>query len=634
MDLINASCPDGVPFAQPTLPIDLSWWGGDAANRTSITCEELTRDILPSSNDEDDDEEYHTYLFYCGCNVPHAEKDECPGICANGQVLDPLYHEEYVSDLYGTCGDLALMAAYFAVDQVDDSYQQICAGFTYFGQKVCGCSTTPPPPPQDEIMTTTTTRCEICEDGSIVNPDNINGDCLFMSGFAFAVSSDDPECSLHQGNAGVYCGCNNPVASEGVCRICGDDTLLPFPDNTETSLLGTINTPENCWALETRENEEFNLPACDVIREAVYDECCNPPPTCPDGTAFPHPDLLINLAWWSDGANTNTVYCKDLTPESISVIGDEIEYNLYLHYCGCTVEGSDCPGICQTPGETLKPEYHEAFVSENLGSCGDLALYASWYAVDNFKDDYQQSCAGFVYYGVNVCGCEPVLDDGANCDICEDGSLANPDELDGDCLFFAGAAYAETADSPLCQYYQGSAGVYCGCQNPIASQDVCRLCGDNILLPDAGATESSILGTDDLSNCWQLESTASIAEEYFGGRTCDETRSAVSEECCTVPSNSPTLSPSDTASVFPTTPGTIAETLDPVTAAPITPTTPAPTIDPSSKETPPTNIASPTSPTFDISNTSSTALPPVVLGKLLFLVISVAIVEIGGNLVA
>jgi hypothetical protein len=35
------------------------------------------------------------------------------------------------------------------------------------------------------------------------------------------------ECATFRSTAGVYCGCNNPIASIGACRICGDDTLLP-----------------------------------------------------------------------------------------------------------------------------------------------------------------------------------------------------------------------------------------------------------------------------------------------------------------------------------------------------------------------------------------------------------------------
>ncbi len=38
---------------------------------------------------------------------------------------------------------------------------------------------------------------------------------------------EDEDCTMYQATAGLSCGCENPLASVGACRICGGDIILP-----------------------------------------------------------------------------------------------------------------------------------------------------------------------------------------------------------------------------------------------------------------------------------------------------------------------------------------------------------------------------------------------------------------------
>jgi len=65
------------------------------------------------------------------------------------------------------------------------------------------------------------------EDGSLMNLQlDDKFDCRALIGFAYATAADDQFCPYYQG-VGAYCGYSNPIAEEGVCRLCGEGTFMP-----------------------------------------------------------------------------------------------------------------------------------------------------------------------------------------------------------------------------------------------------------------------------------------------------------------------------------------------------------------------------------------------------------------------
>jgi len=94
----------------------------------------------------------------------------------------------------------------------------------------------------------------------LVEEDNT---CESLNALASTLSPD--LCVRMEATAGVYCGCDNPVASEGYCRICGGDTLLP-----DTSIIGEPVEEESCGSLEAN----FDGLGCEELQEKYFDECC------------------------------------------------------------------------------------------------------------------------------------------------------------------------------------------------------------------------------------------------------------------------------------------------------------------------------------------------------------------------
>ena len=88
-------------------------------------------------------------------------------------------------------------------------------------------------------------------------------------------SRDNPElCPVWQWTIGYYCGCENEVEAEDeVCRLCGDDTALPSP-NEALSLLTSENKEisKTCGQLEF----ESNLPGsnCEQFQTLYKEGCC------------------------------------------------------------------------------------------------------------------------------------------------------------------------------------------------------------------------------------------------------------------------------------------------------------------------------------------------------------------------
>jgi len=147
-------------------------------------------------------------------------------------------------------------------------------------------------------------------------------------------------------------------------------------------------------------------------------------------------------------------------------------------------------------------------------------LDISYFIIDSETDDYQTLFSEFIYQGHKLCGCEKVQEDDFYCDLCEDGSvIQSATENDyANCLFIAGIAYAIKATDQFCPYYQGW-GAYCGCNNPIVNEGVCRLCGDDTLLSNVWSdSETTLFGSEDAPYpCREYEVTDSLFEENHGG---------------------------------------------------------------------------------------------------------------------
>jgi hypothetical protein len=186
----------------------------------------------------------------CGCPIPQGGGG-C-SLCADGTAPpDP----SLVSSEDGlTCGDLAEFASLATAEQ--------CGNFILEGLS-CGCA-----PPVD--------GCKLCEDESeIPTPDLFIGELSCSELETFATLSGAEECSSWQATIGTYCGCVNPTASEGFCRICGDNTLLLDPTRvaySEEDDQGVTVFAITCAELELNES---GLYACEDLRSEWSDQCCS-----------------------------------------------------------------------------------------------------------------------------------------------------------------------------------------------------------------------------------------------------------------------------------------------------------------------------------------------------------------------
>jgi hypothetical protein len=146
------------------------------------------------------------------------------------------------------------------------------------GVYACGCENTLP-----ELA------CQLCEDGSL--PPNLLHDldgkgntCVeFMTGI---MDVNDPvTCTAFQGTAGVYCGCNNTVASENICRICGESQLLPNPHR-----IAEAGSEISCSEAEYVANLEGSA-SCSWMQGNFANVCCGPEQVNPnDNDALSYSD--------------------------------------------------------------------------------------------------------------------------------------------------------------------------------------------------------------------------------------------------------------------------------------------------------------------------------------------------------
>jgi hypothetical protein len=127
--------------------------------------------------------------------------------------------------------------------------------------------------------------CNLCEQGvRLPEPDMRvpSLTCAQIGGLA-SFAPGDASCVAYQSTYGVYCGCNNPIASENACRICGaDDGSITYgnPGNLVKApdFATTADAPARRFCRELEFFAQFmttpTLPTCADYQAEYGDACC------------------------------------------------------------------------------------------------------------------------------------------------------------------------------------------------------------------------------------------------------------------------------------------------------------------------------------------------------------------------
>jgi len=214
--------------------------------------------------------------FLCGC----PGSVQLCSLCPNG--TSPGNPDLSFPGLNVTCTDIDDGLAFLG----ETSCSKISANISIF-QELCGCPGVMP-------------SCPLCEDGSMI-PDptlpvlGADFTCGFLQIFP---TSSTAQCTAVQATGGVYCGCNNPTASESACRICGGSTLLPDPSRLILDTSSDFyDTP--CGAIEFYATQEINY-TCAEYQSMLAEGCCgkgsNQTTMAPDTTAPVATDTMAPVA--------------------------------------------------------------------------------------------------------------------------------------------------------------------------------------------------------------------------------------------------------------------------------------------------------------------------------------------------
>ena len=173
-------------------------------------------------------------------------------LCAGG-VAPPDPSKVLLSSDNTTCKSLALEAAESNSTKGDDA----CIEYLLIGLTECDC-------PREGL-------CTLCEEEGIdiAEPNktiSFDYTCTDLALEALLESEDSTICKSWRATAGVYCGCQNPEASTGFCRLCGEGNLLPEPSRSAGP-----NPRTTCLTLEFNE---AGLD-CDILQSTYADLCCD-----------------------------------------------------------------------------------------------------------------------------------------------------------------------------------------------------------------------------------------------------------------------------------------------------------------------------------------------------------------------
>ena len=264
----DGSAPGNFDLQLPDTNLTCGSFAALATLLNETACADLHSNVLPT---------------FCGC--PTAPTTGCT-LCPEG---DPVGNPNLVVSIPG--GTTQSCAAFDAFLNVGAD-QEVCDSLQLFLSGPCGC-------PNPLVPT-----CTLCEDGSSSpTPDLlIDGEntCLAIEQGAGVFS--ESICTNLQGTAGVYCGCDNPTTAAQVCRVCGDNILLPNP----SLVAGTEEDgdPLTCAIIEFEAGTDSS--ACAASRAQHAATCCaglssgTPAPTPTGSTATTHTNpremVMLGLA--------------------------------------------------------------------------------------------------------------------------------------------------------------------------------------------------------------------------------------------------------------------------------------------------------------------------------------------------
>lgn len=182
--------------------------------------------------------------------------------------------------------------------------------------------------------------CTLCVDGSDPpNPDlQINGvNCSNMmeSIIGTGISNVSSTCTSFRATFGVYCGCPVDLGVPLLCRLCGEDVLLPDPEfQIATPPVSSIAS-DTCLELEFMGMENSNTDgelSCESLQSNYASSCCSAsarPTRSPvireDPTVFPTtlqrpshvPSTIVNVPTITPTmtpSNTQLTYAPTETP--------------------------------------------------------------------------------------------------------------------------------------------------------------------------------------------------------------------------------------------------------------------------------------------------------------------------------
>ena len=199
----------------------------------------------------------------------------------------------------------------------------------------------------------------------------------------------------------------------------------------------------------------------------------------------------------------------------------------------------ECP-LCSDPTHTPQDPFSRFVAGDQTLSCqsafdlGSLEL-----PVEN--------CTFWQSRGDLICQCAAEPPEANNCTLCESVTLPDPlkEILPGQVCSEV-QVDAKRGSEDLCVVYQQTIGVYCGCDNPLATaadQEVCRLCGGEQKLP-VPLSPVAVIGEEGEeveTSCVELEFMANLP-----GANCQDYQTLYgNENCCLM--DSPTKAPVDGA---------------------------------------------------------------------------------------
>lgn len=491
-----------------------------------------------------------TLGVYCGCANEVAIQGACR-IC-DGPLPQPSIFVE-ADDFDASCGEVEFLAnsGELTCDSAKELFSEACC----FGSSDDTCSS-------------------VCADGSSV-PD---GDELAFPGITCSQLEDDlatvefEDCDYIEFLGSELCGCDAPEPS---CPVCSDGSPLPDPF---LEVFGVDTCIERAFFYAQEAADSDN---CKAVQATLGTYCgCEAAPTvsddicllCGDGTV-PFPNRFVELDDGTDGRCGLLELDANINENIVCSEAQAIWAPL------CCFEPTDppseaptptCSSVCPDGSPVINPDAVAVVDGDTLITCGELE------SDPTLLDD----CDLVNFLGVQICGCQDSSE--TTCSLCEDGSLLSDPFSDvigfATCLEIAYNIHTLEAGSTTCVANQATFGTYCGCENPVAEEGACRLCGEGKELPKP----NRFVETENTDGpCSQYEFFAND-----GMITCDEARDLVATECCTI--RTPTLPP---------------RTDPPTSLAPMA--TPPPADPPATAPTDPPATNPPTDPPTDVPTTSS-----------------------------